>query len=89
METIWIFTAPKAQFPAGAFSQREKAEAWIRQHKLSGMLTAYPVDVGLFDWAVKAGHFTPQRVDQRAPEFIQRFSSASQEHYHFEHGEVA
>jgi hypothetical protein len=30
METIWIFTGSKAEFPAGAFGHREKAEDWIR-----------------------------------------------------------
>ena len=89
MQTVWIFTGPKAQFPAGAFTQREIAELWIRQHGLSGTLTAYPVDVGAFDWAVSAGHFTPKRDDQRSADFIQRFSSASQEHYHYEHGNAA
>jgi len=84
METVWIFTGPKAQFPAGAFTGREAAERWIQQHRLSGTLTAYPVDVGVYDWAVAGGHFAPERDDQRSPEFIQRFSSATQEHYHYE-----
>lgn len=89
METVWIFTGPRAQFPAGIFSAREKAEEWIHQHKLSGTLTAYPFDVGVYDWAVTGGLFVARRDDQRTPEFIQRFSSASQEHYHYENGDVA
>ena len=32
------------------------------------------------------GHFAPKRDDQRTPQFIQRFSSATQEHYHYEDG---
>ena len=86
MSIIWIFNGPKSQFPSGVFTQREDAESWIRQHGLSGTLTAYPVDVGTYDWAVSVGYFTPKREDQRSSEFIQRFSSASQEHYHYEHG---
>ena len=66
--------------------QRETAESWIRQHGLSGTLTAYPMDVGTYNWAVSVGHFTPTRDDQRSAEFIQRFSSATQEHYHYELG---
>ena len=89
MNTVWVFTGPRAQFPSGVFTQRDTAERWILQHRLSGTLTSYPLDVGAFDWAVSAGHFTPQRDDQRSAEFIQRFSSASQEHYHYEHGNVA
>ena len=89
MSIVWVFTGPKAHFPSGVFTQRETAEQWIRQHGLSGTLTAYPLDVGTFDWAVSAGHFTPKRDDQQRAEFIQRFSSASQEHYHYEHGKTA
>lgn len=66
METVWIFTAPKAKFPSGAFTGREVAERWIHQHRLSGTLTAYPVDVGVYDWAVSGGHFAPKRDDQRS-----------------------
>lgn len=86
MQTAWIFNGPKGQFPSGVFSSRETAEAWIHQHGLSGTLTAYPVDVGVYDWALAGGHFTPKRDDQLGPDFIQRFSSATQEHYHYEQG---
>ena len=86
MQTVWIFTGPRAQFPSGVFTSREAAETWLSSHKLSGTLTAYPVDVGVYDWAVAGGHFAPNRDDQRSPEFIQRFSSATQEHYHYEDG---
>ena len=77
METVWIFTGPRAQFPAGVFSQREKAEQWIHQHKLTGTLTVYPMDAGVYDWAISTGLFAATREDQRTPEFIQRFSSAT------------
>lgn len=89
MSTIWIFNGPKSQFPSGVFTERTIAEQWIKHHGLSGTLTAYPVDVGAYDWAISSGHFTPKRDDQRSAEFIQRFSSASQEHYHYERGESA
>ena len=89
MDTVWIFNGPKAQFPSGAFASREAAERWIQKNQLSGCLTAYPIDVGVYDWAVAAGRFTPKRDDQRGPEFIQRFSSASQEHYHYEDGRTS
>jgi hypothetical protein len=89
MNTVWLFNGPKAQFPSGAFASREAAEQLIQQHRLSGTLTAFPVDVGVYDWAVAAGYFAPTRDDQRGPEFIQRFSSASQEHYHYEDGRTS
>lgn len=89
MSIIWIFNGPKSRFPSGVFTHREAAESWIRQHGLSGTLTAYPVDIGTYDWAVSVGRFIPKREDQRSAEFIQCFSSAVQEHYHYEHGNAA
>jgi hypothetical protein len=86
MTIVWIFNEVRSTFPSGVFTQREAAESWIREHGLSGTLTAYPVDIGTYDWAVRIGHFSPKGDDQRSAEFIQRFSSASQEHYHYEHG---
>lgn len=86
MSIVWIFNGPNSQLPSGVFTKREDAERWIKQHGLSGTLTAYPVDTGTYDWAVNAGIFKPKRDDQRSAEFIQRFSSASQEHYHYENG---
>lgn len=32
---------------SGVFSTLENAEAWIARHKLSRVLTKYPVDVGV------------------------------------------
>lgn len=89
MSFVWIFNGLKARFPSGVFTDREAAERWIEQHGLSGTLTAYPLDVGIYDWAVKIGYFKPKRDDQHTAEFIQRFSSASQEHYHYENGKNA
>ena len=86
MSVVWVFVGVKAQFPSGVFTQREAAEAWIHQNQLSGTLTAYPLDIGTFDWAINRGYFKPKRADQLSAEFIQRFSSASQEHYHYEKG---
>lgn len=89
MQRVWIFNGPKAQFPCGAFTSRELAESWIRQRRLSGTLTAYPLDVGVYEWVVGLGSFVPKREDQRSPEFIQIFSSAYQEHYHYEDGHTS
>ena len=85
MEDVWVFNGG-GQFPAGVFSARDRAEAWIAARRLTGTLTRYPVDVGVYAWAVGRGAFPPRRPDQSDPEFIGRFSSASQEHYHYEAG---
>jgi hypothetical protein len=62
------------------------AEAWIKRNALTGTLTPYPVDVGTYDWAIGNGTFSPSRDDQKTPDFISRFSSASMEHYHYTDG---
>jgi len=86
MESIWVFSGVGSHFPAGIFSSRDKAEVWVRAHHLSGTLTKYPVDIGLYDWALAHGFFHVRAEDQKAPEFIQRFTTASQEHHHYQDG---
>ena len=86
MESVWVFNGVGATFPAAIFSDREKAEAWIARHGLSGTLTRYPIDEPIYEWAIVRGFFKPTREDQSGAAFIQRFSSASQEHYHYEAG---
>ena len=83
MNSVWVFNCATSGFPAGVFSQRVIAEKWIRERGLSGTLTEYPVDVGVYDWAVSNGHFEPKRDDQRSAKFVAQFSSATQEHYHY------
>jgi hypothetical protein len=80
-------TGAHARFPAGVFSTRENAEAWVARHRLSGTLTKYPLDAGVYDWALARSLFRPTRDDQRSPDFIQQFTCASQEHHHYEAGQ--
>jgi hypothetical protein len=91
--SIWVFTTPRRPFPGGVFVHLEAAEAWICANRLTGVLTAYPLDRGVFDWAVEHGltNLRPDKLEAaRAnpnPEFIGGFTTASQEHYHYENGE--
>jgi hypothetical protein len=89
MQSVWVFNGEKAQFPSGVFSTQENAEAWIAAQGLSGTLTQYPMDVGVYDWAVQKGSFKPKRDDQRSAEFIAQFSSALQVHFHYRNGSKA
>ena len=84
---VWIFNGTGARFPAGAFTSRALAEEWIRARRLSGMLTAYPLDEGVFDWALRHD-FVTGRARGRGddPAFVGAISSATQEHYHSEDG---
>ena len=85
MDHVWVFNGG-GQFPAAVFTTREKAEVWISANRIEGTLTRYPLDVSVFDWAMACGFFKPMRGDQRTPQFIGQFSSASQEHYHYQFG---
>jgi hypothetical protein len=88
MSIVWVFNGGRNPFPSGVFSQRKQAEAWIRQYRLTGTLTAYPLDIGVYHWAIEQGHFKPKTDKHSTPAFIQSFSSAAQEHYHYENGEL-
>jgi hypothetical protein len=84
MTTVWVFNGVRASFPGGVFSTPDGAREWIAEHRLTGVLTAYPLDQGVYDWATGAGLFPANKpVDAR---FIASFSSAHQEHYHFVDG---
>ncbi|MBB6272986.1 hypothetical protein HDF26_003446 [Pedobacter cryoconitis] len=84
---VWVFHGAKGRFSGGVFSSLEKGEVWVKKHELTGVLTKYPLDEGAYDWAVQNDFFEIKREDQKEPLFIGNFTSASQEHYHFEDGE--
>jgi hypothetical protein len=87
--TVWVFNGLARRypnFPSGAFRTRAAAEAWIRRRGLSGVLTEYPLDQGVYDWAAARGDFSPTKEEHTAPAFIETFSSAYQPHHHFKAG---
>ena len=84
--SVWVFHGEAAQFASGVFSGKAQAEDWIARHQLTGVLTCYPVGTGVYDWAIDGQYFKPQREYQHSPRFIGRFTSASQEHEHYENG---
>jgi hypothetical protein len=82
-----VFTGIESRgFPGAVFLDRDKAEAWIRKHRLWGTLTLYPVDIGNYEDAVARGWFEPLKPHEFSSEFIGSFSTAHQEHYHYEDG---
>ena len=84
MDFVWVFSGPRNHFPSGVFATREQAEAWIEMHRLEGTLTKYPVGISAYDFAIQQGHFTPRKPEHSSPAFIANFSSATQDHYHYE-----
>jgi len=87
-EAVWVFNGAQSNFPSGVFTRRELAADWIKKHALTGTLTRYPLDIGVYEWAISRALFTPNKEEHSTPAFIARFSSASQEHYHFEDGSL-
>lgn len=88
-ESVWIFHGEGARFASAVFATVADAEAWIGKHALTaltGMLTEYPLGEGVFDWAVCNGTFTPTKPKHQESAFIGGFTSAAQEHIHFENG---
>jgi hypothetical protein len=83
---IWIFHGSKSQFSSGAFETIEQAEEFIFKYKLTGVLTKYPVGKSAYDWACENDLFKPKKEEHFEASFVQKFSSASQEHYHYENG---
>lgn len=86
---IWVFQGSGSRSVSACFSSKENAERWIRQHALSGLLTAYPIDQPVYDWAVQSQIIRPTKDEQQTAQFIQNFSSAHLEHYHYEAGKEA
>jgi hypothetical protein len=84
---VWIFNGDVGRFAGGVFGSRERAEDWIRERRLSGVLTAYPLDEGCFDWA-RRNKLITGRAKERGddPDFVGSFTTASQEHYHYKDG---
>lgn len=85
-DNVWVFNGANSTTPSAVFRHRADAESWIASRELTGLLTLYPVDRPVYDWAIEKGFFTPKQDYQSGGKFIGRFSSASQEHYHYENG---
>ncbi len=88
MNKVWIFHGVNSRFGNAVFTDINIAKAWIKKYKLSGIVTLYPLDISIYDWAIESGFFKPKEPKHLLPDFIEKFTSASQEHYHFENGEM-
>ncbi|MBV8253178.1 MAG: hypothetical protein JO154_11280 [Chitinophaga sp.] len=89
MDFTWIFNGENGRFASAVFTELSLAEDWVRTHKLTGVLTKYPINTGVYDWAVKEGMFNVKKEEHTSSLFIGKFTSAGQEHYHYENGERA
>ena len=86
LKWVWVFCGEGARFPSGVFGSLATAKSWVASKGLSGLLTSYPVDVGVYGWAVDGGHFEPRRGKHQTARFIQGFTTSALPHHHFEDG---
>ena len=86
---VWIFARDARSAPGGVFTTREAAELSIREHHLTGVLTAFPLAEGDYDLPMRLQLVTG-RAKERGGEtaFVASFSSAAQEHHHYTDGEL-
>ncbi len=80
---IWVFVGDGSKLPCGVFYCLDTADKVIGNLKLSGLLTSYPIGMTVYEWAIAKAYFRPSRNSQEAPSFIQQFSSASLDHFHY------
>lgn len=85
---VWVFHGDGARLASGVFATKDDALAWARRHRLSGLLTEYPVGLGAYDDAVARGRFTPSSAHHGTPEHIARFSPGHTEHLHLVDGRL-
>lgn len=83
---LYLFNGAGGDFPAGVFHSKGEADAFVREYSLSGTLTRYPIGTLIYDYALEKGWFEIKREYQRESDFIQQFSSAYLEHFHYERG---
>jgi hypothetical protein len=86
ISTVWVFFGAGNRFSSGVFIDKDTATTWISKHKLTGVLTQYPLGTGVYDWAIENELFEPKKEHENSSDFIQQFTCAAQEHYHFEDG---
>jgi len=81
MDRIYLFHSPNtSRFCGGVFTEKDIAETWINKNELSGVLTVYPINRAVYDWAIEKDFFRPVIEKHFSSEFKAGFSSASQEH---------
>ena len=81
MAFVYVFHGDGARFAAAVYSTVEDAKADIGSNRMSGILTAYPLDQTVYAHVVKEGLF--EGKDDPEPRYIQRFTSAYMGHLHF------
>ena len=57
---VWVFNGSGRRYPnlpSALFFSRQDAEKWIGKYSVSGLLTRYPVNTSVYDWAIEQEFF--------------------------------
>ena len=85
---VWLFQAVPGAGAGGVFRSLESASAWILRHRLTGLLTQYPLDYGVFDYIVEKGWIKRTKPHLDTPEFMGGYCG-NLHHYHCEDGQLS
>jgi hypothetical protein len=85
---VWIFHGATASFASGVFAHRDQGLEWIAKHRLTGVLTEYPVGDGCYDIAMRAGHFSPSQPHHGTSAHVAAFSPGYTDHVHVRDGAI-
>ncbi len=88
MDWVWTFHGDGATLCSAVFSTKENADVWIAANLVSGILTLMPLDEGIYQWAIINEYFAPKKDYQKTGAFVQKFTSAYLEHYHYVDGVI-
>ena len=86
-KSVWLFHGDEGRFSSAVFSTEKFAHDWIQTNKLSGVLTEYPLDQSVYDWAIENNKFEIRRDRHESAQFKQTFTSAYQQHFHYVDGQ--
>jgi hypothetical protein len=77
INSVWIFHGAQGRFAGAVFTSVEKAEQWIKKHNLAGVLTEYPLDEGVYDWAIENELFAVKKDSQKESVYSKFHNSGS------------
>ncbi len=83
---VWVFVGDQARNTSGVFTSLELAENWISRHSLTGLLTHYPLNEGVFDWVVRTTRVKESFARGASAGIIGSFCSHL-DHFHYQNGE--
>ncbi len=72
--TVWVFHGEAARFASGVFASRADGLAWVARHRLTGVLSEYPLGEGCYDWALARDRFRPSKAHHGSPGHVAGFS---------------